>query len=95
MILGIDVGGTHTDAVCLQGAQILSSAKTVTDRDLVGSILEVVERLRIEPGGVQRVVLSTTLSTNAIVERKYARTGMICSAGPGIDPRSLFLDDTF
>jgi N-methylhydantoinase A/oxoprolinase/acetone carboxylase beta subunit len=95
MILGIEVGGTHTDAVCLRGAQILSSAKTVTGQDLVGSILEVVERLRIEPGGVQRVVLSTTLSTNAIVERKYARTGMICSAGPGIDPRSLFLDDTF
>ncbi|HVN71753.1 MAG TPA: hydantoinase/oxoprolinase family protein [Desulfomonilia bacterium] len=95
MILGIDIGGTHTDAVCLKGRKILSTSKTTTGRDLVDSILEAVDRLGIEYQGVTRVILSTTLSTNAIVEKKYAKTGMIVSAGPGIDPTRYFLSDAF
>jgi len=33
MFLGIDVGGTHTDAVIIHGADIIASAKTPTDHD--------------------------------------------------------------
>ncbi len=95
MILGIDIGGTHTDAVCLKGRSILATAKTPTGEDLVDSILEVIGKLGIEYASLERVVLSTTLSTNTIVEKKYAPTGMIVSAGPGIDPGNYFLDDTF
>ncbi len=95
MILGIDIGGTHTDAVCLAGRKIFSTVKTATGDDLVGSILEAVNSLGIDYKGVKRVVLSTTLSTNAIVEKKYAKTGMIVSAGPGIDPSHYFLTDAF
>jgi len=95
MILGIDIGGTHTDAVCLDGRGIQATAKAATGEDLVDSILEVVHRLGIDYTALSRVVLSTTLSTNAIVEKKYAPTGMIVSAGPGIDPRGYFLTDAF
>jgi N-methylhydantoinase A/oxoprolinase/acetone carboxylase beta subunit len=95
MILGIDIGGTHTDAVCLSGRDILSTAKTPTGDDLVGSIMEALGSLGIKYSRVKRVVLSTTLSTNAIVEKKYAKTGMIVSAGPGIYPGHYFLTDSF
>ena len=95
MILGIDIGGTNTDAVCIDGKNIVATAKTLTGNDLVHSILEVVRSLGIEYSAIDRVVLSTTLSTNAIIEKKYAPTGMIVSAGPGIDPRNYFLTDDF
>jgi len=95
MILGIDIGGTHTDAVCLKGRSILATAKTPTGEDLVDSIMEVIGKLGIDHASLERVALSTTLSTNTIVEKKYAPTGMIVSAGPGIDPSNYFLADTF
>lgn len=95
MILGIDIGGTHTDAVCIDRKDILATAKAATGDDLVHSILDVVRRLGIDYAGIDRVVLSTTLSTNAIIERKFAPTGMIVSAGPGVDPRLYFLTDDF
>ena len=95
MILGIDIGGTHTDAVCIEGKEIISSAKALTGDDLVQSVIEVAGRLDIGYSGIDRVVLSTTLSTNAIIERKFAPTGMIVSAGPGIDPRQYFLTEDF
>ncbi|MBN2297539.1 MAG: hydantoinase/oxoprolinase family protein [Deltaproteobacteria bacterium] len=95
MILGIDIGGTHTDAVCIEGRNIVSTAKALTGDDLVQSVLEVAGRLDIHYSDIDRVVLSTTLSTNAIIERKFAPTGMIVSAGPGIDPRQYFLTEDF
>jgi len=95
MILGIDIGGTHTDAVCLDGRKILSTAKTLTGNDLVNSILESIRNLGVEFTDVRRVVLSTTLSTNAIVEKKHPKTGMIVSAGPGLNPVQFFLSDCF
>ncbi len=95
MILGIDIGGTHTDAVCIDDHKIIATAKSATGDDLVRSILEVVHALGIDYSGISRIVLSTTLSTNAIIEKKYAPTGMIVSAGPGIDPRLYFLTDDF
>jgi N-methylhydantoinase A/oxoprolinase/acetone carboxylase beta subunit len=95
MILGIDIGGTHTDAVCIDEKKIVSTAKTPTGEDLVNSIVEVVRSLGIDYSKVGRVVLSTTLSTNSIIERKFPPTGMIVSAGPGIDPRVYFLTEDF
>lgn len=95
MILGIDIGGTHTDAVCLEGRHILSTAKTLTGEDLVASILKSVTDLGVGFKDVSRVVLSTTLSTNAIVEKKYAKTGMFVSAGPGLNPEQYFLSEDF
>ncbi|HPJ07143.1 MAG TPA: hydantoinase/oxoprolinase N-terminal domain-containing protein, partial [Deltaproteobacteria bacterium] len=95
MILGIDIGGTHTDAVCLRGSSIVSTSKTLTREDLVGSILGAINALGMQHDGIKRVVLSTTLSTNAIVEKKYPKTGMICSAGPGIDPKLFFIGEAF
>ncbi|HON23880.1 MAG TPA: hydantoinase/oxoprolinase N-terminal domain-containing protein, partial [Syntrophales bacterium] len=92
MILGIDVGGTHTDAVLIEGFKIRKKAKIPTDEtNLLNSLHRVATEILAgeDPKKLQRVVLSTTLSTNAIVQNKVARVGMIVAGGPGLSPSLL------
>ena len=92
MIIGLDVGGTHTDTVLIGEGRILREAKVPTDHsNLFDSVLSGLEKVTagVAPGAIRRVVLSTTLTTNAIAEGKLARTGVIVSAGPGIDPANF------
>jgi N-methylhydantoinase A/oxoprolinase/acetone carboxylase beta subunit len=95
MFLGIDVGGTHTDAVVVgpQGTDgppgVVAEAKVPTDHDNLlhsvrGALAAVLRQ--VDPAAVRRLNLSTTLSTNAIVESKTEDVGVLVSAGPGIDP---------
>ncbi|MDQ7831916.1 MAG: hydantoinase/oxoprolinase family protein [Desulfovibrionaceae bacterium] len=89
MLLGIDVGGTHTDAVLIGRQGIVAMAKIKTDHDnLLVSIRDALESIVsvAGPEGVSRLNLSTTLSTNAIVEGDTEPVGMFVSGGPGIDP---------
>ncbi|MHC1741646.1 MAG: hydantoinase/oxoprolinase family protein [Syntrophobacteraceae bacterium] len=92
MIIGLDVGGTHTDVVLIGDGCILHEVKVPTDPanlfDCVCRGLDEVTR-KAPPGSIRRVVLSTTLTTNAIIENKIAPTGMIVSSGPGIDPEAF------
>ncbi len=74
--LGIDTGGTYTDAVLLnyETGQILASAKALTTRyDLAVGIRSAMEAAfrqsaAPDPAEVRLVGVSTTLATNAIVE---------------------------
>ncbi len=89
MFLGLDVGGTHTDGVVIGTEGVMASAKVATDHsNLLNSINGALEKLltEVRPGDIDRVNLSTTLSTNAIVEGKVEKVGVLVSAGPGIDP---------
>ncbi len=89
MIIGLDVGGTHTDVVLLGKEGLIREYKVRTDpEDLFTTILTGIARIveGIDPAAISRVVLSTTLTTNAIVQRKNPEVGMIVSGGPGIDP---------
>ncbi|SPF49925.1 Hydantoinase/oxoprolinase [Syntrophobacter sp. SbD1] len=92
MIIGLDVGGTHTDAVLIGGGRILRHAKVATDTcnlfDCVWTGLDIVTA-GVPPSAIRRAVLSTTLTTNAIAEGKLAKTGVVVSAGPGIDPANF------
>ncbi len=89
MIIGLDVGGTHTDAVLIGDGSIMRQVKVPTEHanlfECVWSALEQVTR-DVRPEKIRRAVLSTTLTTNAIAEQKMAPTGMIVSAGPGVNP---------
>jgi N-methylhydantoinase A/oxoprolinase/acetone carboxylase beta subunit len=92
MILGIDVGGTHTDAVLIEGFTVAKKAKVPTDeKNLLASLLAVTTELLDEGnvGRLKRVVLSTTLSTNAIVQNKVDRVGLVLVSGPGLPPSLL------
>jgi N-methylhydantoinase A/oxoprolinase/acetone carboxylase beta subunit len=91
MILGIDVGGTNTDAVIVKDGEILRTLKVPTEPEhllsCVSKSLHGILGADIPISAVSRVVLSTTLSTNAIVQGKLDKAGMIVTAGPGLDPR--------
>ncbi len=89
MLLGVDVGGTHTDAVVLRGNQVVASAKVDTDsQNLLQSITQVLDLVlrEVPPQVISRLNLSTTLTTNALVEDKTENVAVIVSAGPGMDP---------
>jgi N-methylhydantoinase A/oxoprolinase/acetone carboxylase beta subunit len=88
MIIGLDVGGTHTDVVLLDNAGLKKEIKVPTlSTDLFHSVSAGLDAITadIDPAKIRRIVLSTTLTTNAIVQKKIPPAGMIVSSGPGID----------
>ena len=97
MILGLDVGGTQTDTVLIDGDRILAATKIPTGEDLLLTLRTALESTLngVEPGQIERMAFSTTLATNAIVEDRLGRTGMIISAGPGIDPACFAVGPSF
>ena len=89
MIIGLDVGGTHTDAVLLGNNGLEKEVKVLTDpSNLFQSVTTALDDVTsgIDPRRIERIVLSTTLSTNAIVQKNLPEVGIIVSSGPGIDP---------
>src|SRR5712672_4051188 len=85
--LGIDIGGTFTDLVIhdpRNGRAVIWKESTTPDDPAVGAIegtRKVLEKAGARPEQVGRVVHATTLFTNALIERKGARTGMLTTAG--------------
>jgi len=91
--LGIDVGGTHTDGVALDitAQRIVHKVKTATTPDLKVCSLSALDALMdvIAPADVARVVLSTTLVTNAVANGRLEPAGLLVTAGPGMNPAFL------
>ncbi|MDX2451990.1 hydantoinase/oxoprolinase family protein [Desulfosarcina sp.] len=89
MIIGLDVGGTHTDVVLLGQEGLVRQIKVTTNpSDLFATVLTGLEKITegIDPARISRAVLSTTLATNRIVQGRIPEVGMIVSSGPGMDP---------
>jgi N-methylhydantoinase A/oxoprolinase/acetone carboxylase beta subunit len=98
MLLGLDVGGTHTDVVIIGKDGIVASSKVITKHDdLLSSINEAFENVfsDVDIQGIDRINLSTTLSTNAIVENKIENVGVFVSSGPGVNPENYRIGDHF
>lgn len=88
MIIGIDMGGTNIDGVAVHGGQIVRQVKRPVDRsDPFNSIWNCIKALLqgVKKDGIQRIQLSTTVSTNAIVENKISKVGVILQRGPGLN----------
>jgi N-methylhydantoinase A len=85
--LGVDIGGTFTDIILLEqnkGIQYSSKVLTTHDdpsRGVLDGVLALLARHEIDPARIQRVVHATTLFTNALIERKGARTGLLTTEG--------------
>jgi N-methylhydantoinase A len=77
-ILGVDVGGTFTDAVLLDGTE-LRTAKVPTAKHQEESVLAAARAVGAE--GVERFAHGTTVATNALLERRGARTAFVSNAG--------------
>ena len=87
MIIGIDMGGTHIDGVIIDKGTIVKTIKNTTDRnDLFKTIQTTLQQLldTIDKKSISRINLSTTVSTNAIIENKISKVGMIVQSGPGM-----------
>lgn len=73
--LGIDVGGTNTDAVVMEGRQVLAGVKAATTEDVTSGVLEALEQVLSKAGiareKVANVMIGTTHFTNAVIERKH------------------------
>jgi len=98
MIIGLDVGGTHTDVVLLGNNGLEKEIKVLTDpSNLYKSVLAGLDEITadIDPQHIHRIVLSTTLTTNAIVQKKTSAVGMVVSSGPGIDPEAYRTNDHY
>jgi N-methylhydantoinase A len=86
--IGLDMGGTHVDVVLTddKGA-VLKSAKAPTDtKNMIKSVILPLSSVVTQKnaGYIKRVVLSTTISTNAVIEKKTEPVGIIIEPGPGL-----------
>jgi N-methylhydantoinase A/oxoprolinase/acetone carboxylase beta subunit len=72
MRIGVDVGGTNTDAVLMDGDRVIAHVKRATSADVTGGILEglrhLLEESGVAPEAIQAVMIGTTHFTNAVVE---------------------------
>lgn len=76
--LGIDVGGTFTDAVLVDAGEV-RTAKVPTRRRQEESVLAAAAAVGAD--GIERFTHGTTIATNALLERRGARTAFVATAG--------------
>jgi len=98
MLVGIDVGGTTTDAVLVEGKGVVKTAYVPTDHDnllkcLLGALDELIRD--VDTSKIERVVLSTTLITNMIAEGKTDPVALVLIPGPGTNPRDYALGEAY
>jgi N-methylhydantoinase A len=77
-VLGVDVGGTFTDAVVVDGGRV-TTAKVLTAANQEESVVDAARAA--DARDVQRFAHGTTVATNALLERKGARTAFVTTAG--------------
>jgi N-methylhydantoinase A len=85
MLLGVDVGGTFTDAALLDG-EILHTAKVPStpedqSRGVIAAVEEVLGRAGAEAAAVEAFTHGMTVGTNALLEERGARTALVATRG--------------
>ena len=85
MILGVDVGGTFTDAALLAGESLVTGKAPTTPRDQSEGVMAAVEEALAGAGAaasdVERFVHGMTVGTNALLEGRVARTALLATGG--------------
>src|SRR5213076_3054980 len=85
MLLGVDVGGTFTDAVLAFDGRLVSAKAPSTPRDQSVGLLAAVEAVLEQAGRQAREITAfshgMTVATNALLEGRSARTALIATEG--------------
>src|SRR4051812_34360947 len=85
MLLGVDVGGTFTDAALIAGDRLVTAKAPSTPDDqsegVIAAVEAALEKAGAEAGDVERFVHGMTVGTNALLEGKVARTALIATGG--------------
>jgi N-methylhydantoinase A len=83
--LGVDIGGTFTDVVLEIGQKLYSSKVLTTyaapENAIVDGIAQVCAKAEIAPSTITQIVHGTTLATNALIERRGAKTALVTTEG--------------
>lgn len=87
MRIGVDVGGTNTDAVLIDGSRIIASTKQPTTENVSGGVASAIDAVLtdagVSPTAVNAVMIGTTHFTNALVERtRLDNVGVLRLASP-------------
>ena len=93
MLLGLDVGGTFTDAVIIDAHRVVATAKRRTTKDnLMNGIGEALDAVLegYDASNIEQVTLSTTVVTNTIVEEKEQVVDLYVVTGPGRNVDDIF-----
>jgi N-methylhydantoinase A len=85
MLLGVDVGGTFTDAVLVTDGRVITAKAPTTPADQSLGVVAAVEVALAKAGGaaadVERFAHGTTVATNALLEGAVARTALVATEG--------------
>src|SRR5689334_6290660 len=85
MLLGVDVGGTFTDAVLAVGGRLVTAKAPTTPEDQSEGVLNAVKAVLKKAGedasGVEEFAHGTTAATNALLEGKGAKTVFVATKG--------------
>jgi N-methylhydantoinase A/oxoprolinase/acetone carboxylase beta subunit len=84
--VGVDIGGTFTDVVCRVSGQPMRIMKLPTTRQdpsaaVIASISRMVQEWGLAPRAIRRFVHGTTVATNAVLERRGPKVGLLTTAG--------------
>src|SRR3954462_3616851 len=84
--IGVDIGGPFTDIVCRRSDKVTRALKIPTTRGdpslaVLDAVTHLAEDLEIAPASIGRFLHGTTIATNAVLERKGAKIGLITSVG--------------
>ena len=99
--LGIDVGGTNTDAVLMAGQEVVATAKQFTTADVrdgvIASVASILDQSGVDRSSIKAVMIGTTQFVNAFVQRRdlapVAAIRIALPMGDGIPPFSGWPDD--
>src|SRR4051794_37318128 len=85
MLLGVDVGGTFTDAVVAAGGRLVTAKAPTTPDDqsqgVLAAVSSALQRAGASAGEVRAFAHGTTVATNALLEGEGARTVLVATAG--------------
>jgi N-methylhydantoinase A len=79
--LGVDVGGTFTDLVALSDGTLITAKVPSTPRDQSVGVMNAVDTSRVRAGAVTALAHGMTVATNALLERRGARTALVTTEG--------------
>ena len=84
--LGVDIGGTFTDLVLESSNGVQASTKVLTTYDtpedaIITGLQTVCKQVTIQPDEISQIIHGTTLATNALIERRGAKTALITTQG--------------
>jgi N-methylhydantoinase A len=86
-VIGVDIGGTFTDIVyCDMSTREVAIHKVSTTPDdpsraIIEGVVEICAANNVAPGSIDYLLHGTTTATNAVLEHKGARTGMVTNQG--------------